>query len=99
MEHALPGEYLPDFIADSLKAGFTEFDKWMPGYAFGDAVLTGAETRSTSPVRVLRGDDLAAIGTAGLYPIGEGAGYAGGIVSSARDGVACAISLIKARFS
>ncbi|MBR5241815.1 MAG: FAD-dependent monooxygenase [Clostridia bacterium] len=99
VEHALPGEYLPDFIADSLKAGFTEFDKWMPGYAFGDAVLTGAETRSTSPVRVLRGDDLAAIGTAGLYPIGEGAGYAGGIVSSARDGVACAISLIKARFS
>ena len=92
---AHPDEYMPDFISESLKAGFSDFDKWMPGYAFGDAVLTGAETRTTSPVRVLRGESYEALGVSGLYPIGEGAGYAGGIISSARDGVACAFSILK----
>lgn len=93
-----PDRYLPLYITDSLRAGFSEFDKWMTGYAIGDAVLTGAETRSTSPVRVLRNENFEALGVNGLYPIGEGAGYAGGIVSSARDGVAMAISLLKVRF-
>lgn len=93
-----PDAYLPDYITESLKAGFLEFDKWMPGYFLGDAVLTGAETRSTSPVRVLRTDSFEAFGVGGLYPVGEGAGYAGGIVSSARDGAMVAISLVKACF-
>ena len=92
-----PRDYLPDYISDSLKAGFSDFDKWLPGYSFADAVLTGAETRSTSPVRVLRGDDFESLTLRGLYPVGEGAGYAGGIVSSARDGAACALSLLEAR--
>ena len=87
--------YLPDFITESLKAGFTEFDKWMPGYALDDAVLTGAETRSTSPVRVLRDEGYEAVSVSGLYPIGEGAGYAGGIISSAADGVRCALLILK----
>ena len=89
-----PEKYLPDYITESLKAAFLDFDKWMPGYAFGDAVLTGAETRSTSPVRVLRGTEFECVGIKGLYPVGEGAGYAGGIISSAKDGAACALSLL-----
>jgi uncharacterized FAD-dependent dehydrogenase len=72
-----------------------DFDEWMPGYRYGDAALTGPETRTTSPVRVLRAEDFHAFGIEGLYPIGEGAGYAGGIISSARDGVMCAESLLK----
>ena len=88
-------EYLPTYISDSIKAGLEDFDKWMPGYALPDAVLTGAETRSTSPVRVLRGENYEALSVSGLYPIGEGAGYAGGIISSARDGVTCAFSIIE----
>ena len=70
-----------------MKAGFADFDAWMPGFSMPDAVLTGPETRSTSPVRVLRGKDFSAVGIKGLYPVGEGAGYAGGIVSSATDGL------------
>ena len=87
-------EYLPDFITDSLRAGFLDFDKWMPGYALSDAVLTGAETRSTSPVRILRTESFEAVGISGLYPVGEGAGYAGGIISSAKDGATCALSIL-----
>ena len=88
--------YLPQYITDSLKAGFSEFDKWMPGYAFADAILTGAETRSTSPIRIMRNDSFQSPAVRGLYPVGEGAGYAGGIISSARDGAACAISILSA---
>ena len=89
-------KYLPQYITDSLKAGFSDFDKWMPGYAFPDAILTGAETRSTSPIRIIRNESFESPAVRGLYPIGEGAGYAGGIISSARDGAACAISLLSA---
>lgn len=94
---ASPDVYLPEPLSDSLRAGLSDFDRWMPGFAYGDAVLTGAETRSTSPVRVLRAESFESVSVRGLYPIGEGAGYAGGIVSSARDGVACALSLINKR--
>jgi uncharacterized FAD-dependent dehydrogenase len=59
----------------------------MGGYLYPDAVLCGPETRTTSPVRVLRGASLETVGIEGLYPTGEGAGYAGGIISSARDGL------------
>ncbi len=89
-----PEEYLPSFITDSLREGISDFDKWLPGFAFGGAVLTGAETRSTSPVRILRDESFMSPAVSGLYPIGEGAGYSGGIVSSAVDGVRAAESII-----
>ncbi len=86
--------YLPDYIADSLREGIAEMGLWMPGFAYADAVLTGAETRSASPVRITRGESMEAIGIKGLYPCGEGAGYAGGIVSAAVDGISCAEQLL-----
>jgi len=85
---------LPGYITDSLRAGISDFDAWLPGYYESDAVLTAPETRSTSPVRVLRTEGYEAFGIKGLYPIGEGAGYSGGIVSSARDGVMCAEAIL-----
>ena len=89
-------EYLPDFVADSIRAAMPDFDAWMPGYDYPDAVLTGPETRTTSPIRVLRTESTyEAFGIQGLYPIGEGAGYAGGIISSARDGVIVAEAILK----
>ena len=87
---ATVNSYLPDYISDSLRQGITEMGQWMPGFAYPDALLTGAETRSSSPVRITRGDSLEAVGIKGLYPCGEGAGYAGGIISAAVDGVLCA---------
>ncbi len=87
-------EYLPSFITESLRASISDFDAWLPGFYLGGAALTGPETRTTSPVRVLRGDDGEALGISGLYPIGEGAGYSGGIVSSARDGISSALKIL-----
>ena len=63
---------LPDFITEALREGIAEFDKWVPGFYLPSAVLTAAETRSTSPVRVQRGEDFEANGIKGLYPVGEG---------------------------
>ena len=90
-----PTEYLPAFITDSLSAAMSEFDKWLPGYYHPDAILTGAETRSTSPVRVERDTSYQSVSLRGLYPTGEGAGYAGGIVSSATDGLRVAEAILK----
>jgi uncharacterized FAD-dependent dehydrogenase len=86
--------YLPDYITESLRQGITEMGLWMPGFAYPDALLTGAETRSSSPVRIKRGESFEAIGIKGLYPCGEGAGYAGGIISAAADGVLCAEKIL-----
>jgi uncharacterized protein len=86
--------YLPDYITDSLRQGISEMGMWMPGFAYPDAVLTGAETRSSSPLRITRGDSFEALGIKGLYPCGEGAGYAGGIISAAVDGVLCAEQIL-----
>ena len=80
---------LPEFVAVTLKAALLEFDKKMKGFAFGDALLTGVETRSSAPVRILR-DESGQSSIKGVYPAGEGAGYAGGIMSSAVDGIKCA---------
>ncbi len=85
---------LPEYICDSLRAGIRDFDDWLVGYGMPEAVMTAPETRSTSPVRVLRGEGLEAFGIKGLYPAGEGAGYSGGIVSSARDGIMVAERLL-----
>ncbi len=89
-----PREYLPEYITESIKAAITDFDSYLSGFKKGDAALTGVETRTTSPVRILRGESYSVPGFCGLYPIGEGAGYAGGIVSSAVDGVRAAEAII-----
>ena len=89
-ETALDGVF-PPFIIQSLKDGIRDFDAWLPGFYYPSARLTAAETRSTSPVRILRDENYEAVGIRGLYPVGEGAGYAGGIVSSATDGLKCAL--------
>ena len=78
---------LPPVIVDTLKSSILDMDKRLVGFACPDAVLTGVETRTSSPVRILRGEDLQAAGREGVYPCGEGAGYAGGITSSAADGL------------
>lgn len=81
---------LPDWICDALREGIRDMDRRLRGFAHPEAVLTGTETRSSSPVRLLRGPDGCSPGIGGLYPCGEGAGYAGGILSAAVDGLRCA---------
>lgn len=79
-------EILPAFVTEALGEGIRRFDRLLPGFADGGALLTGPETRSSSPIRILRNDRLQSP-VAGLYPCGEGAGYAGGITSAAVDGI------------
>ncbi len=86
-------ELLPPVIVDSLFASIPLFGKKLSGFDAADAVLTGPETRSSSPVRILRGADCSSP-VSGLYPCGEGAGYAGGITSAAVDGMRCAEALL-----
>lgn len=88
-------DYLPEFVTQSLRMAFADFNKYRAGFYLPDALMTGVETRSTSPVRVVRNNYFQAVGIEGLYPCGEGAGYAGGIVSSACDGVRIAYSIIE----
>ncbi len=95
---AMPEVYLPDYIVDSLREGLKHFGKKIKGYDAEDAVITGVESRSSSPVRIMRGENYCAVNLAGLYPCGEGAGYAGGITSAAVDGIKCAEALIHAYF-
>ncbi|MEM6352673.1 MAG: NAD(P)/FAD-dependent oxidoreductase [Cyanobacteria bacterium P01_D01_bin.14] len=78
---------LPDYAIDAIREAIPEFNKKIPGFAMPDAVLTGVETRTSSPIRIKRGDDCQSLNTRGLYPAGEGAGYAGGILSAGVDGV------------
>ena len=85
---------LPQYITDSARLGILDFDKWLSGFDYADAILTSPETRTTSPIRVERGADLSALGISGLYPAGEGAGYSGGIISSARDGIIVAEAIL-----
>ncbi len=80
-------ECLPDFAITALREALPAFGREIPGYDHPDAVLTGVETRTSSPVRITRGDDFVSLNTAGLFPAGEGAGYAGGILSAAVDGI------------
>ena len=88
-------DYLPRFASESLRRAIDNFDAWLPGYRFGGAVLTGPETRTTSPVRIERTEAGYAVGAVGVYVAGEGAGYAGGIISSAVDGLRIAEKLIE----
>ena len=83
-------EILPEFVSKTLKEGIIYFDSKIKGFANKDAILTGVETRSSSPVKIVRNEDLMS-NVYGIYPCGEGAGYAGGIMSAAVDGIKCAI--------
>jgi uncharacterized FAD-dependent dehydrogenase len=92
---------LPDYAIGALREAFVAFDKQIKGYYREDAVLTGVETRTSSPIRIKRNDgDLQSLNTRGLFPAGEGAGYAGGILSAAVDGIrvaeAVALSMAQA---
>ncbi len=88
-------EFLPEYITDSMREAIVGMDRYLKGFANPDAVLTGAETRSSSPIRILRNNEtLESVSVKGLYPCGEGAGYAGGIVSAAVDGIKCAEKVI-----
>ena len=85
---------LPEFVVGMIIKAIGEFDKQIKGFAMKDAVLTGVETRTSAPVRILRSNNFEAEGITGLYPAGEGAGYAGGIISAAVDGMRIAEAII-----
>jgi uncharacterized protein len=95
------GSSLPDYAIEAIREAIPAFDKQLDGFAMNDAVLTGVETRTSSPICIKRGDDYQSLNTQGLYPAGEGAGYAGGILSAGVDGIkvaeAVAVMLTKAR--
>ena len=85
---------LPDYVIDGLKFGILEFNKKIKGFSHPDAILVGVETRSSSPVRIIRDENYES-SIKGVYPIGEGAGYAGGITSAALDGLKVAMSIVR----
>lgn len=85
---------LPNYILEGLRAGIPLMDRKLHGFAAPDAVLTGVETRSSAPITVVRDNSLQSVNTPGLFPCGEGAGYAGGIMSAATDGIRVAEALI-----
>ena len=87
-------EILPDYISKTLKEGILYFDKLIKGFANPDAILTGVETRSSSPVQITRGENKQS-NIQGLYPCGEGPGYAGGIMSAAVDGIKCGLAVME----
>ena len=87
-------EILPDFIKEALKEALPAFGKKIKGYDRDDALLFGIETRSSSPIRMKRSETLES-NISGVYVCGEGSGYAGGITTSAMDGLKCAEEIIK----
>lgn len=87
-------QVLPHDVVTSLRYGLASFDKKIKGFAAPDAVLTAPETRTSAPVRILRGEDCTAVGHERIYPCGEGAGYAGGITSAAVDGLKIAQAIM-----
>ncbi|MEG4457243.1 NAD(P)/FAD-dependent oxidoreductase [Microcoleus sp. N9_A1] len=92
-------ESLPDYAIAAIREALPAFDKQIKGFAMDDAVLTGVETRTSSPIRIKRREDYQSLNTEGLYPAGEGAGYAGGILSAGIDGIkvaeAVALSILR----
>lgn len=89
------GRILPEKITRSLRIAIPDMDRRLHGFAFPDAVLTGAETRFSSPVRILREESMESPSCTGVYPCGEGSGYAGGIMSSAADGLRTAERIVR----
>jgi uncharacterized FAD-dependent dehydrogenase len=89
-------EIFPQFVVDHLKKGLEEFNKDIPGFIYEEGLLIAPETRTSAPLTILRDkNSLISSSHIGLYPCGEGAGYAGGITSAAVDGVKCALSILK----
>jgi uncharacterized FAD-dependent dehydrogenase len=90
---------LPDYAIAAIREALPAMARQIKGYDMNDAVLTGVETRTSSPIRITRGDDFQSLNTKGLFPAGEGAGYAGGILSAGVDGIkiaeAVALSYLK----
>ena len=87
-------DILPAFVSTTLKEGIKYFDTKLHGFANPDNILTGVETRSSSPVKICRNENFVS-NINGLYPCGEGAGYAGGIMSASVDGIKCAIAILE----
>lgn len=88
------GSLLPEELAATMRTGLSAFERKIAGYTAPDAILTGLETRTSSPVRLPRGENFQALDLPGLYPCGEGAGYAGGIMSAAVDGLRVARAIL-----
>jgi len=92
---------IPDYAVAAIREALPVFDKQIKGFAMDDAVLTGVETRTSSPIRITRGEGYQSLNTRGLFPAGEGAGYAGGILSAAVDGIevaeAVALSMVNGK--
>ena len=86
---------LPPYVLAAIREALPAFDRQIKGFAMADAVLTGVETRTSSPLRITRGTDLQSLNVRGLYPAGEGAGYAGGIMSAGVDGIEVAEALAR----
>ena len=86
---------LPSFVCDELRRGILSFERKLSGFSTPDAILTAAETRTSAPVRILRTENLCALGKERIYPCGEGAGYAGGITSAAIDGIRVALKIME----
>jgi uncharacterized FAD-dependent dehydrogenase len=86
---------LPPYVLAAIREALPAFDRQIKGFAMSDAVLTGVETRTSSPLRITRGTDLQSLNVRGLYPAGEGAGYAGGIMSAGVDGIEVAEALAR----
>ena len=84
---------LPDFAIEAIREAIPAFDKQIKGFASEDGLLTGVETRTSSPICIKRGKDFQSINLKGFYPAGEGAGYAGGILSAGIDGIKAAEAL------
>jgi uncharacterized FAD-dependent dehydrogenase len=86
---------LPDYAIEAIREALPAFGRQIKGFDRPDAVLTGVETRTSSPIRIQRGEDFQSLNTQGLYPAGEGAGFAGGILSAAVDGIRVAEAVAK----
>ena len=80
-------QVLPDYVIAAIREAIPAFDKQIKGFARADGLLTGVETRTSSPICIKRGADYQSLDTKGLFPAGEGAGYAGGILSAGIDGI------------
>ena len=87
---------LPDYVTLTMKEALMDFDRKIKGFASRDAVLTGVETRTSAPIRIVRNENMESETVKNFYPIGEGAGYAGGIMSAAVDGMKLAEKIIQA---
>ena len=86
---------LPAYAIEAIREALPAFDKQIKGFAQHDAILTGIETRTSSPLRITRDDTLQSLNVKGLFPAGEGAGYAGGILSAGVDGIRVAEALVR----